>query len=64
MVMDLLFPSNSTPGSQQCFLLTILDDILKEADEVFVLTASVNCECISPVDAQVTITDSDSKFSG
>ena len=59
----IVFAANSFVGLKQCFTLSIIDDVRKEDDETFTLTASVSDpNCPSPADVVVTITDTDSKL--
>ena len=59
---SVVFAANSPVGSQQCFTLTIINDVRKEEDETFTLTASVSDpNCPSPADVVVTIVNTDSK---
>ena len=59
---SVVFAANSPVGSQQCFTLTIINDVRKEEDETFTLTASVSDpNCPSPGDVVVTILNADSK---
>ena len=60
---NVVFPANSPVGSQQCFTLSIINDVRKEDDETFTLTASVSDpNCPSPGNVVVTIIDTDSKY--
>lgn len=59
--VELAFPANSPLGTQQCFNIPIIDDVIKEVTESFQLSCVVSdprCLFLGP--ARVDIIDEDS----